>query len=84
MKGKNQSRGFKHLTWWFVIIGAINWGLVGLFEFDLVQAIFGFGSSFTDIIYILIGVAGLSMLYGCCGKHKCKCGMNGKEGCVCK
>ena len=41
------------------IIGAINWGLIGLFEFDLVAAIFGDMSLFSRIIYTLVGVAGL-------------------------
>lgn len=42
-----------------IIIGAINWGLVGFFEFDLVAAILGTMSTFSRIIYALIGVAGL-------------------------
>jgi uncharacterized membrane protein YuzA (DUF378 family) len=42
-----------------VIIGALNWGLVGLFNFDLVATIFGSGSALTRIIYTLVGLAGL-------------------------
>jgi len=42
-----------------VIVGAINWLLVGLFEFNLVDAIFGSLSALTRIIYILVGIAGL-------------------------
>ena len=42
-----------------VIIGAINWLLIGLFEFDLVATIFGTMSMLTRVIYILVGVAGL-------------------------
>lgn len=42
-----------------VIIGAINWGLIGFFQFDLVAAIFGDMSTFSRIIYSLIGIAGL-------------------------
>lgn len=42
-----------------VIVGALNWGLVGLFGFDLVAAIFGDGSSLTRLVYILVGLAGL-------------------------
>lgn len=41
------------------IIGAINWGLIGIFDFDLVAAIFGDMSTFSRIIYTLVGVAGL-------------------------
>ena len=49
-----------------VIIGAINWLLVGLFEFNLVDAIFGSLSVITRIIYSLVGLAGLwcIALYG--------------------
>lgn len=42
-----------------VIIGAINWGLVGLFEFNLVDFLFGVGSILSRIIYSLVGIAGL-------------------------
>ena len=41
------------------IIGAINWGLIGIFEFDLVAAIFGDMSAFSRIIYTLVGITGL-------------------------
>ncbi|MEC1443326.1 DUF378 domain-containing protein [Bacillus subtilis] len=42
------------------IIGAINWGLIGFFQFDLVAAIFGGqGSTLSRIIYGLVGIAGL-------------------------
>lgn len=42
-----------------VIIGAINWGLVGIFEFNLVDTIFGAMSTISRIIYILVGISGL-------------------------
>lgn len=42
-----------------MIIGAINWGLIGLFEFNLVDAIFGDMSLISRIIYALVGLAGL-------------------------
>ncbi len=41
------------------IIGAINWGLIGLFDFNLVATIFGSGSMFSRIIYSLVGITGL-------------------------
>ncbi|MEK6915990.1 MAG: DUF378 domain-containing protein [Nanoarchaeota archaeon] len=41
-----------------VVIGAINWGLVGAFNWNLVEAIFGTGT-FTDIVYILVGLSGI-------------------------
>lgn len=42
-----------------IIIGAINWGLVGLFNFNLVDTIFGTMSVISRIIYILVGISGL-------------------------
>lgn len=59
--------------WWIskllVVIGAINWGLVGAFNFDLVSTIFGDGSVVTRIVFILVGIAGLmaiKLLVGGC------------------
>lgn len=41
------------------IIGAVNWGLIGLFNFNLVDAIFGTASILSRIIYTLVGITGL-------------------------
>ena len=49
-----------------MIVGALNWGLVGLFRFDLVAALFGSMSTFSRIVYSLVGVAaiwGIVMLF---------------------
>ena len=43
----------------FTIIGAINWGLIGFFDFNLVAAIFEEGSMRARIIYSLVGISGL-------------------------
>ena len=45
-----------------VLVGAINWGLVGFFSFDLVCVIFGDMTLISRIIYALIGIAGLYAL----------------------
>lgn len=42
-----------------VIIGAINWGLIGLFQFNLVEFLFGAMTILSRIIYILVGISGL-------------------------
>ena len=42
-----------------VIIGALNWLLVGAFSFNLVDAIFGVGTFLSRLIYILVGISGL-------------------------
>ena len=41
------------------IIGAINWGLIGLFNVNLVSLLFGIDSIITNIVYILVGICGL-------------------------
>jgi len=46
-----------------VIIGGLNWLLVGLFSFDLVAAIFGELTLLSRIIYILVGLAALYTIY---------------------
>lgn len=46
-----------------VIIGALNWGLVGFFNFDLVKTIFGDMTVVSRIIYDLVGLAGLYLLF---------------------
>lgn len=42
-----------------IVIGAINWGLIGLFNFNLVDTIFGTASLISRIIYVLVGISGL-------------------------
>ncbi len=41
------------------IIGALNWGLIGLFDFNLVEAVFGSEGVLSRLIYSLVGIAGL-------------------------
>ena len=46
-----------------VIVGAVNWGLVGLFQFDLVAAIFGGqGATLSRLVYIVVAASGLYQL----------------------
>jgi uncharacterized protein len=46
-----------------VVIGALNWGLVGAFEFNLVDALFGADSMLSRIVYVLVGIAGLAAAF---------------------
>ncbi|MBW2974033.1 DUF378 domain-containing protein [Candidatus Woesearchaeota archaeon] len=46
-----------------VIIGGLNWGLVGLFNFDVVAAILGSIPILQKIVYILVGLSALYMIY---------------------
>ena len=53
------------------IIGALNWGLIGFFDFNLVSALFGEGTVFTRLIYDLVGICGLYLItfYGLLAKR---------------
>ena len=42
-----------------VIVGAINWGLIGIFNFNLVETLFGGYTVLSRIVYILVGISGL-------------------------
>ncbi len=46
-----------------VLIGALNWGLVGLFRTDLVEKLFGEMSPLAKIIYILIGISAILLIF---------------------
>ena len=46
-----------------VIVGALNWGLIGLFGFDFVAVVLGSVAWLQTLVYVLVGVSGLYMLY---------------------
>lgn len=50
---------FQKIALIFTIIGAINWGLVGFFNFNLVEALFDAGTTFSRVIYSIVGICGL-------------------------
>lgn len=63
----------KELDWVaniFVIFGALNWGLVGAFNLDLVKTILGTSPALVQLLYVLIGLAGLYQLYKMTTKSK--------------
>ncbi len=54
------------LARWLAVIGALNWGLVGLFDWDLVRAIFGSqtatpASAASRVVYAVVGLAGVGL-----------------------
>jgi uncharacterized membrane protein YuzA (DUF378 family) len=55
-------RAVNTLTLILLIVGGLNWGLVGLFGFDLVAAIFGEMSALSRIVYTLVGASALWQL----------------------
>jgi uncharacterized membrane protein YuzA (DUF378 family) len=50
------------ITLILLIVGGLNWGLVGLFNFDLVATLFGVGSVLAFIVYMLVGLSALWQL----------------------
>jgi uncharacterized membrane protein YuzA (DUF378 family) len=54
-----------------VVVGGLNWGLVGAFQMNVVELIFGgAGSVFTRVVYVLVGLAAVYMIYGVFVKGK--------------
>lgn len=66
-------RAINLLTLALIIVGGLNWGLVGAFDFDLVAAIFGSMSALSRLVYILVGLSALyqiiPLLRGLTGKE---------------
>ena len=58
-------KGLTYLALTIAIIGAVNWGLIGAFRFDLVAALFGDMSVLSRLVYALVGVSGLYLLTLC-------------------
>lgn len=46
-----------------LIVGGLNWGLVGLFDFDLVATLFGEMSALSRVVYVLVGLSALYAIY---------------------
>lgn len=62
MKERLDMRVLKIISYIFVIIGALNWGLVGLFNIDLVALLFGEMTLLARIVYITVGVSAIVSL----------------------
>lgn len=50
-------------AWTIAIIGAVNWGLIGAFHWNLVEVLFGIDSLITRIVYVLVGISGLYLIF---------------------
>ncbi len=74
-----------YVGYWLVVIGAINWGLVGLGYFfganwNVLNLLLGSWPVVEAIVYILIAASAVLMLVGCrCGRHNCKTCEVGRE-----
>ncbi len=58
----NKLKSLDWIAFLLVIIGGLNWGLIGLFDFDLVSAIFGEMSVLSRVIYILVSLSAVYLL----------------------
>ncbi len=56
------TKGLDYFILAVVIIGAVNWGLVGFFQFNLVTFLFGEMTLFSRIVYAVVGIAGLYVI----------------------
>lgn len=57
-----RSRSALTVTWiafWLLVVGGLNWGLVGLFGVDLVAAVFGAGSVVSRVVYVVVGLSAI-------------------------
>lgn len=67
--GKMAIKDMREMSWidWLalmlLIIGGLNWGLVGFFNYNLVDAFFGIGSMISRIIYVLVGISALYFIF---------------------
>jgi len=46
-----------------LLVGGLNWGFVGLFEFNLVTAVFGASAFLTKLVYVLVGASAVYSIY---------------------
>ena len=64
----------KVITYILVLVGALNWGLIGIFGFDLVASIFGDMTVFSRVIYSLVGISAILLLISNREIFTCECG----------
>ena len=66
-------------AWVLVVVGALNWGAVGLVKVNVVMALLGSWPAVERVVYVLVGIAGLLMIFAgkCCMKGGCKCDASG-------
>lgn len=55
-------KAWKIIGYILLIVGGLNWGLVGFFNYNLVDTLFGVGSGVSRTIYALVGIAALIMI----------------------
>ena len=56
--------GLGKLAWVLVVVGALNWGLVGAFDFNLVSKLVGTWPVVEKVVYVLVGLSALVSIFG--------------------
>lgn len=56
-------KGLKTIAWILVIIGGLNWGLIGVFDFNIIEKILGSMSWLVRLIYILVGLSAIWLVF---------------------
>ncbi len=74
---------FKKITFIFVLVGACNWGLYGLFDFDIVHYLLGSIPVLARILYVLVGLSALYIILNKYTVCVCSCSC-ASETCTCK
>jgi len=62
-KGHSAMNAVDYIAMVLLIIGGLNWGMVGLFDVDLVATFFGPGTALSRLVYVLVGIAALYSIY---------------------
>lgn len=61
---KMKMNSMQMLSWVLITVGALNWGLVGLLNVNLVESLLGSSQALVQIVYILVGLAGVYSVWG--------------------
>jgi len=48
-----------YVAWVLIVVGGLNWGLVGAFDYNLVDSLFGVDSTLATVVYVVVGLAAL-------------------------
>jgi uncharacterized membrane protein YuzA (DUF378 family) len=62
-KGHGAMSAPDYIAMLLLIVGGLNWAMVGLFDVDVVATLFGTGTPLTRLVYVLVGVAALYSIY---------------------
>jgi uncharacterized membrane protein YuzA (DUF378 family) len=64
----DKSNSLEWVTVVLLLVGGLNWGLVGLFGYDVVAYLFGVGSVLSQVVYVLVGVSAVYWAWKVFGK----------------